>query len=116
MTGLTSAVVGVDAFASSVAAAGAQLVNLQPVNDAAGVLVLDAADIPYKTGRLAGTVHAIADDQGVDLVAGGPAAPYAAVVHARDPFLVRALTDREDAVLDLHADHVAGVLDTIQGA
>lgn len=113
---LSATVSGVDRLASTTAEASRDLADLTQVNQDAGNLVAAAVDAPVRTGALAATVHAAAGPDGVALVAGSPDVTYAAPVHARNPFLTRALTAREDAVLDHYADHVERVVDTIQGA
>ena len=107
---------GLDTLVQSVEDAADNLADLDQVNATAGQLVVQAVDAPRLTGALASTVDAIPDRHGFTLTAGGRVAPYAAIVHARNPFLTRALTNREDAVVDTYADHVTDTVQTIRGA
>lgn len=107
---------GVDQLGDQLAAAGDQLADLASVNAEAAADVLGVVDPPIRTGRLAQTVGAQIDALGFTLTAGGSAAPYGPIVHARDPFLTRALNERETAVLDRYEQHIDKTLDTIQGA
>lgn len=107
---------GVDHLADTLDQAGDKLSDLTSVNADAADDVLGVVDPPYLTGRLASTVDAVVDALGFTLTAGGPAAPYGPIVHARDPFLTRALNARETAVIDQYEQHIDKSLDTIQGA
>jgi hypothetical protein len=102
----------VDRFAADVEGLGAALGDLAAANRDASVIVLGSVDAPRKTGTLDDTVEAIVTPLGWTLTAGGTRAPYAAIVHARDPFLSRALLAREDDVVDVYADHVTDTIDT----
>lgn len=84
--------------------------------DEAGTIVLAAVDPPIDTGRLASTVHLLTTPQGFAIAAGGPRAPYVAIVNARHPFLTEPFRARETAVLDAAADQVADLLGTLKGS
>lgn len=99
-------------FADDVEGLGAALGDLSAANDDASRMVLGSVDAPVRTGTLADTVEAIVTPLGWTLTAGGTRAPYAAIVHARDPFLSRALLAREDDVVDVYADHITDTIDT----
>ena len=79
----------------------------------AATMVLGDVRPPIRTGTLASTVEAVPEALGFTLRAGGPKAPYGPIVHARDPFLTRPLTAREDDVLDIYAEHVVDILNTL---
>jgi hypothetical protein len=100
------------ALAASVEGLGVALADLSDPSRDAAANVLGAVEAPRDTGRLDDSVAAVATPLGFTLTAGGTRAPYAAVVHARDPFLSRALTAREDDVVDTYADHVEHTIDT----
>lgn len=106
---------GLQRLAQTLGDAADALDDPQVNADAAGQ-VLVAVDPPYLIGRLASTVRADHDGDGFTLRAGGPEAPYGAIVHARDPFLTDALAAREQAVIDTYLDHLDHVVDQIQGA
>lgn len=84
--------------------------DLTGVNQLAATDVLAAVHPPVRTGALASTIEAVATDTGIDLIAGGSVAPYGPIVHARDPFFTRALTEREEAVIGLYLNHLQGAI------
>ena len=94
-------------------AAGVALADLTVPDEQAAADVLGVVKAPRRTGTLAATVAAEATGVGFALTAGGPAAPYGPIVHARDPFLTRALAAREQAVVDRYTDHAASIIDDI---
>lgn len=106
----------VDAFRVGLGRAADELADLDQVNAAGAASVLGVVDPPRRTGRLASTVEAYADALGVTLTAGGPEAPYGPIVHARDPFLSRALARKENELADRYTDHAEQALNLIQGA
>lgn len=106
----------VDAFRRELAASADALLDLDEVNTNAAASVLGVVDPPRRTGRLASTVAAKADALGFTLTAGGPEAPYGPIVHARDPFLTRALAQRETALADAYEQHALESINTITGA
>jgi hypothetical protein len=114
--GVEAAVDGLTTFVATLDDAAQQLADLDPVNTEAGAAVVQVVEAPRLTGTLASTVAAVAGPNGFTLTAGGPAAPYAAIVHARNPFLTRALDQEEQRIAGLYADHVATTVNTIQGA
>lgn len=100
-------------FAEEVEGLGPALGDFQAASRQAGTMVLGDVRPPIRTGTLAATVEAVPEGLGFALRAGGPRAPYGPIVHARDPFLTRALTGREDDVLDIYLGHVEDTLNTI---
>jgi hypothetical protein len=114
--GVEAVVDGLATFVSTLDDAARQLEDLDAVNTEAGALVVAAVEAPRRTGALDSTVAATAGPDGFTLTAGGPAVPYAAIVHARNPFLTRALDDEEQRITDLYTDHVTATVTTIQGA
>jgi len=104
-----------DRLAHHARQAAAEVVDLYDVNVDAAADVLGFVDPPIRTGRLASTVEAVPEAMGFVLRAGGPDAPYAPAVHARDPFLREALNDRQQAVVDHYIDHAERVADTLKG-
>lgn len=105
--------IGAERLSGSLGAAGDRLTDLTQVNRAAGQEVLDTAEIPKDTGYLASTANVVATIEGFTLTA---SAPYAAKVHARNPFFTDALDAKQAAVVDRVTDHAESVLATIQGA
>lgn len=103
----------VDAFAAKVDDIGAALGDLTEPSRSAAALALGEVRAPVRTGALAKTDTAEATALGFTLSAGGPTAPYAGPVHARDPFLTDALTARETDIVDEYGDYVERTIDTI---
>lgn len=106
---------GADRLASSMSDAAAALLDLDSVNEQAADDVLGYVNPPVRTGALASTVREEADALGFTLTAGGPKAPYAPAVHARNPFLTRATDDAKAAVTERYVDHVTDVVHHIKG-
>lgn len=100
-------------FAAEVEGLAPALGDFTGPSRAAGTLVLGDVRPPILTGTLARTVEAVPSALGFTLRAGGPAAPYGPIVHARDPFLTRPLTARENDVLGIYVEHVDNTLSTI---
>jgi hypothetical protein len=100
------------ALAADVEGLGVALGDLSAPSRDAAAIALGSVKAPRDTGTLADTVEAVVTPLGFTLTAGGTRAPYAAIVHARDPYLTRALTAREDDVVDTYADHVEHTIDT----
>lgn len=101
------------ALARSAADAADDLGDLAGVNAEAAEGVLGVVVVPRRTGRLASTLAAESDALGFTLTAGGPTAPYGPYVHARDPFLTRALAERETALADAYEQHAEQALDNL---
>lgn len=80
--------------------------DLTGVNNLAADDVLAAVDFPRRTGALASTGATQVTADGFTLIAGGSVAPYGPIVHARDPFLTRALNAQEEAIVGLYLDHL----------
>lgn len=114
---LTFEATGADRIASTASSAARAVDDLSAtVGERAGTIVLEAVRPPIRTGTLAATVRVIATDEGFAVAAGGPSAPYVAIVHAKHPFITDAYRDREDAVVDTYADALEDVVDTMKGA
>lgn len=109
-------VAGAERLAATLRAAADDLADLSGITDQAGALVLGAAVIPRRTGRLASTAHVEADALGFTVAAGGQAAPYVGYVHARDPFLSKAYDRAADDVIDLVTRHLTDALAGVKGA
>lgn len=107
---------GVDEVGTTLTAAGEALDDLARPGGLIAARLEALVDPPVVTGRLASTVHAEVGPTGVTLTAGGTAAPYAAQVHARNPFLVRATDAAIPDAVNTVADHVDDVTATIKGA
>lgn len=104
---------GVDTLAQTAHRAADELRDLQGTHQRVGDLLLQAADPPVNTGRLQDSLEVLAAAHEVILATDLEYAPY---VHARNPFLTRALAEREAAVIDLFLADVADVVTSIQGA
>lgn len=113
---LAADVDGLDRFVQTVDVAAQELDDLDQVNADAARLVVQAVEAPRLTGTLADTVEAVVERTGWRVVAGGARAPYVAIVHARNPFLARAMNARENDVVDAYRDHVTHTVNTIKGA
>lgn len=100
-------------FSAEVEGVAQSLGDFRAASRQAASLVLGDVRPPRRTGALASTVEAIPNALGFTLQAGGPKAPYGPIVHARDPFLSRPLTAREEGVLGIYADDVDTILSTI---
>ena len=114
---LTASVEGVDRLAATLTDAASDLVRLAPSPQAGDKLVSAALPrTPVRIGRLRRTVRAFVVDQQLVLTAGGGAVDYAAIIHARRPWLADTLAEQADEVVDTVADQVTHIIDTIQGA
>lgn len=107
---------GLSRLAATLGDAAAAVADVSEVGHDAGAVVLGAATIPRRTGALDASAHVEVDTVGAAVIAGGPSAPYAPAVHARNPFLANALDASTDAVVDLYLDHVTDAVDLITGA
>lgn len=115
MTGVEIAAPGAAALAADLQHAAAQVGDLDgPLADAA-TDVIGHVRAPVRTGALARSVQAVPDALGFTLTAGGPSAPYGPIVHAYNPFLSRALEQRQAAIVDDIADHITTALGQING-
>lgn len=112
---LTASVEGVGRLVATLDDAGRRLQQLAPPG---GDALVEAAlpRTPRRTGRLAGTVRSFVVDQQLVLSAGGGEVYYAALVHARRPWLADTVRDQAETVTDLVVDQVNHIIDTIQGA
>lgn len=108
---------GADRLASTARSTVDQIEELNATEgDRAGTLVLDVVRPPILTGALAATVHVVSTPDGFGVAAGGEGAPYAAIVHARQPFITAAFLAREDSIVNTYADALDAALDTLGGA
>lgn len=104
---------GVDGLRASLETAATKLAGLAPP-EAGQLLLADAtAASPRDTGVLAESHDLVVQAGSLTVVA---AAPYAAIVHARDPWLADTLTADQERVLDIYTDEVADIVDHIKGA
>lgn len=106
---------GAPRLAASLGDAANQVAELDATNAAAADEVLGHVRPPIRTGALARSVHAEPDPLGFTIAAGGPQAPYAPIVHARNPFISRAMREGAAAVREEYAAALADALDHIQG-
>lgn len=106
---------GAARLAASLGDAADQVADLDATNAAAAEHVLGHVQAPIRTGALARSVHAEPDPLGFTIAAGGPQAPYAPIVHARNPFISRAMREGVAAIREEYAAHLAHSLDHIQG-
>lgn len=97
-----------DALAVDLEHVAAVIADLAGVNAQVANELVSAVHPPIRTGALASTVATVINDDSVDLIAGGSMAPYGPIVHARNPFLTRALNEREEAVVGLYVNHLKG--------
>jgi hypothetical protein len=111
VTGFSTDTGDLDRFAGDVDQAGGRLEDLAAVNQRQGTETLQRSPIPVDTGRLKESAYVTADRTGFALSA---TAPYAAIVHARNPFFTRAIDP--DAYLDDLETHTAEILGTITGS
>lgn len=105
---------GADQLVRTLHEAGQQLGDLSEVEHQAGQLLADqgSRSAPRDTGRLAGAHgYAVVDDV-LTVVA---ATPYAAIVHARNPWLTRTVDQAEDQVADLYLTGVDDALSHVKG-
>lgn len=76
---------------------------------------------PYRTGRLAGSIRALGSQRAGTVAAGKASLPYAPPIHwgwpARNitgqPFLVDALADREEMVVDIYFRETDRLIDRV---
>jgi hypothetical protein len=111
MAGFDTDTGDLDRFAADVDTAGGRLEDLAALNQRQGTETLNRSPIPVDTGRLKESAYVTADVTGFALTA---SAPYAAIVHARDPFFTRAIDP--DTYLDALETHTAELLGTITGS
>lgn len=117
MSGATLELVGAAALRSSLAAAAESLTDLTAVHTVVAQRVLAAAipRVPIHTGRLVGSLQPSGTAAAATVTT---AVPYAWPVHsgvpsrhiAPHPFLTTALSDTEDAVVDLYLATVEDAL------
>lgn len=100
-------------LAASLKAAGEQLADLTGAHEAAARVVLAKAvpDTPRRTGRLAASVRSDVRPTGFQIVA---ATPYAAIVHARRPWIAQAVDATATDQVDVYVDHLSTIAATIE--
>lgn len=105
---------GVDRLVDSLASGADQLTHLDDAAAKAGAFLVRRGEesAPRRTGYLA-THHAAVVNAGQLEVTNS--ADYAAIVHARNPWLVRELEANEDRIVNIYADQVADVVAHIEG-
>lgn len=96
MAGMTS---NADQVAAELGDLAASLVDLSPAADAAAATVLPVAveRAPRLTGRLAASLRSVVRPTGFSIES---PLPYAAVVHARNPWLANVITAAEQDILN----------------
>lgn len=107
-------------------AAGDELLELKRAHEAAGRIAVPASRgaAPVATGRLAGSVRAGVAAASLTIRAGGAAVPYAGPIHwgwskrniKANPFIVRAVDRRRDAMVAAYEHGVDRILARIRGA
>ena len=114
---------GADVLASTMRAAGDELDDLTAVNNRVGELILARARprTPVRSGRLVGSLRAVADTDdvglGSDLVYAGPIHNGWPAHHIRaNPFLTDAARSSEDQWVGLYVTELEGVVGGVRGA
>lgn len=105
---------GADQLARTLHEAGRQLGDLTEVEHQAGQLLAGKGSkaSPRQTGRLAAAHGYTVVDDVLTVTA---ATPYAALVHARNPWLTRTVDQSEDQVADLYLVGVDDALSHVKG-
>lgn len=104
---------GVDALRASLDTAAHELAGLSS-QEAGQLLLRDAeARAPRDTEVLAASHDLVVSGSDLHVIA---TARYAAIVHAREPWMEETFIADQDAVLDLYADAVADIVENIKGA
>jgi hypothetical protein len=95
MSGMTS---NAERVADSIGDLSAALVDMSPAADAAAAIVLPIAveRAPRLTGRLAASLRSVVRPTGFSIES---PLPYAAVVHARNPWLAKVVTAAESDIV-----------------
>ena len=106
---------GLEQLQRSLDAAGRALEDLTPAHERAGELLEGRAqaDAPRLTGRMAGQHELVVHAGGLTIT---NAARYAPFVHARQPWLTRALDALQRQVVDIYSNQVDQIVDDIRGA
>lgn len=105
---------GADVLVRTLQAAGEDLQDLSEVERQAGQLLAEQGSrrSPRRSGRLAAAHgYQVLEDR-LSVIA---ATPYAAIVHARNPWLTRSVDDAEDQVADLYLAGVDAALSHVKG-
>lgn len=105
---------GVSRLRETLNAAARELTSLGGAHVEAGQLLAEhgGRTAPRRSGRLSESVGFTVEDAGFTVTA---AAPYAAYVNARDPWLTRSYDANETAIIDIYTDAVADTVDHIKG-
>ena len=115
---------GADRLAAGMKHAGQEMLDMTPTHGKVAGMVADATRVPRLTGRLAASVRPAGQPGKATVRAGGPAVPYAGVIHWGWPrrnirpqtFLADAAANTEPAWLATYAADVQTILDTVTGA
>jgi len=86
---------------------------LKAAHAEAGKLIVDACQPPRLTGRLAGSIRAVAENERVTV---GSDLVYAGVQEARSHYLREAFTRTQSRQLDVYTRAVQRVCDDVRGA
>ena len=104
---VAASVTGVQSLEGAFDAAARELTGLAS-REAGELVARPAAEAaPYRTGKLAASHGVVVTAGRVAVVA---AAPYAAFVHARNPWLARTLEAQTDAVVARYVEEVSAVV------
>jgi hypothetical protein len=106
---------GVARLRATLDTAARELADLHGADVHAGQLLAQAgaARAPRDRGVLAESHGFTITDSGFEVVA---AAPYAAYVHAVNPWLVREFDAQTETIIDIYADSVADAVAHVKGA
>lgn len=105
---------GIDDLRASLdSAARALATDLPPVEVGQQLVSRGAAAAPRETGTLANSHQLVITAGRLTVIA---AAPHAAIVHAKQPWLDETLTAETDQIIDAAAEKVAVAVAQIQGA
>lgn len=102
-----------DRLAATLKAAAEKVADLTGAHEAAAQVVLAKAvpDTPRRTGRLAASVRSDVHPAGFQIVA---ATPYAAIVHARRPWIAQAVDATTTDQVEVYTDHLTTIAATIE--
>jgi hypothetical protein len=95
--------------------------EMKPTHKAAAEVIVDGAKryVPVRTGRLAGSIRALATRTSGRVRAGSASVPYAGPIHfgwperriKPQPFIYEAMDTRRKEVLDIYAARIYGLVD-----
>lgn len=104
---------GLDELQDSLGAAGRAIADLDPEPAASNAAARAEATSPRLTGHLSTTVGWVPTSTGWAVTA---TAPYAVAVHARNPWIIRALDATAEQTETAYQHAVDDVLATVRGA